>query len=111
MNKDKHSLRNFAVLQSWEASKLLKEIPPYLNSDFWYKRSKFSKWHCFRKIQIQILVVQAPGSRGCWGSPPENFQGAPGTPCKIVVMLFYINNNDKLCFFYESGRQADGMYF
>ena len=31
MNKEKHSLHNFAVIQSEE---LLKEIPPYLNRDF-----------------------------------------------------------------------------
>ena len=32
-------------------------------------------------------------------APPENFQGVLSPPAKIFVMLFYINNDDKLCFF------------
>ena len=36
--KIKHSLRNFAALESGE---LLKEILPYLRRDFWYKRCNF----------------------------------------------------------------------
>ena len=27
--------------------------PPYLNRDFWNKRSKFWKWHCFRKMALE----------------------------------------------------------
>ena len=39
-NKEKHSLRNFAALQSGGRGELLKEIIPlYLKRDFWYKRS------------------------------------------------------------------------
>ena len=37
----KHSLRNFAALQS---GGILKEIPHYLKRDFWYKRSKFENY-------------------------------------------------------------------
>ena len=51
MNKEKDSLRNFAVLQS--GMELLKEIPPYLNRDFWYKRSKFLKLHCLSKMALE----------------------------------------------------------
>ena len=32
---------------------LLKEILPYLKRDFWYKRSKFWKWHCLRKMALE----------------------------------------------------------
>ena len=46
----KHSLRNFAALQSGE---LLKEIPPYLKGDFWYKRSTFLKLHCLRRMALE----------------------------------------------------------
>ena len=34
MHKEKHSLRNFAVLLCYNPGELLKEIPPYLNRDF-----------------------------------------------------------------------------
>ena len=43
-------LCNFAVLQSGEA--ILKEIPPYLNHDFWYNFEK------------QILKITLPQKKG-----------------------------------------------
>ena len=40
---------HYVILQHYNPGKALKEIPPYLKRDFWYKRSKFWKWHCLRK--------------------------------------------------------------
>ena len=42
MIKEKHSLRNFAVLSF--GGSYSKKFPPYLNSDFYYKSSKFRKF-------------------------------------------------------------------
>ena len=58
MNKEmaKHSLLNFAVLQSGGA--ILKEISPYPNRDFWYKRSKFWNYiasEITRKIRLRAV--------------------------------------------------------
>ena len=40
---------HYIILQYYNPWELLKEIHPYLKRDFWYKRSKFWKWHCLRK--------------------------------------------------------------
>ena len=44
---------HYITLQCYIRGELLKEIPPYLNRDFWYKRSKFWKWHCLRKMALE----------------------------------------------------------
>ena len=44
---------HYIVLQCYNPGKALKEIPHYLNRDFWYKRSKFWKWHCLRKMALK----------------------------------------------------------
>ena len=54
---------------------------------------------------------QAPGSWGCCSIPGNFSGGAHSTPWKMIDMLFYINNDDKLCFFYESGRQLMACIF
>ena len=41
---------HYVTLQHYNPGELLKEIPPYFERDFWYKRSKFWKWHCLRKM-------------------------------------------------------------
>ena len=51
MNEEKHSLRNSAVLQSREGTQRNSSLPH--DRDFWYKRSKFWKWHCFRKMALE----------------------------------------------------------
>ena len=43
----------YVTLQCYNPGELLKEIPPYLNLDFWYKRSKFWKLHCLRKMALE----------------------------------------------------------
>ena len=43
---------HYVTLQHYNPGDLLKEIPPYLKRDFWYKRSKFWKWHCLRKMAL-----------------------------------------------------------
>ena len=45
---------HYVALQHYNAGELLKEISPYLKRDFWYKRSKFWKWHCLRKNGSRI---------------------------------------------------------
>ena len=50
MNKEKHSLRYSAVLQSGGGTQ---RNSSYLNRDSWYKRSKFWKWQCFRKMALE----------------------------------------------------------
>ena len=40
---------HYVALQHYNPGELLKEIPPYLKRDCWYKRSKFWKLHCSEK--------------------------------------------------------------
>ena len=48
---------------------LLKEIPPYLRRDFWYKRCTIWKWHCLWK---NFSRIKTPSSKvtilvsSCW---------------------------------------------
>ena len=44
---------HYVILQCYNPGKALIGIPHYLNRDFWYKRSKFWKWHCFRKMALE----------------------------------------------------------
>ena len=44
---------HYVTLQHYNPGELLKEIPPYLKRDFWYKRSKFWKLHCLRKMALE----------------------------------------------------------
>ena len=44
---------HYVTLQRDNPGKALKEIHPYLNRDFWNKRSKFWKWHCFRRMALK----------------------------------------------------------
>ena len=44
---------HYVTLQYFNPGKTLKEIPPYLKRDFSYKRGKFRKWHCFRKMALE----------------------------------------------------------
>ena len=44
---------HYITLQHYNPGELLKEIPPYLKRDYWYKRSKFRKLHCFRKMDLE----------------------------------------------------------
>ena len=44
---------HYVTLQHYNPGELLKEIPPYLKRDFWYKRSKFWKLHCLRKMSLE----------------------------------------------------------
>ena len=44
---------HYVSLQHYNPGELLKEIPPYLKRDFWYKRSQFWKWHCLRKMALE----------------------------------------------------------
>ena len=44
---------HYVTLQCYNPGELLKEIPLYLNRDFWYKRSKFWKLHCLRKMALE----------------------------------------------------------
>ena len=44
---------HYIILQHYNLGELLKEIPPYLKCDFWYKRSKFWKWHWPRKMALK----------------------------------------------------------
>ena len=59
---------HYVILQHYNPGELLKEIPPYLERDFWYKRSKFWKWHCLRKIALESKRLhQNPYSLSfCW---------------------------------------------
>ena len=45
---------HYVILQCYNPGKALTEIPHDLNRDFWYKRSKFWKLHCFRKYGSRI---------------------------------------------------------
>ena len=60
---------HYVILQHYTPGKLLKEIPPYLKSDFWYKRSEFWKWHWLRKMALKF---KRPSSKSlilvsfCW---------------------------------------------
>ena len=44
---------HYVTLQHYNPGELLKEIPPYLKRDFWYKRSRFWKLHCLRKMALE----------------------------------------------------------
>ena len=44
---------HYVTLPHYNTGELLKEIPPYLRRDFWYKRCKFWKWHCLRKMALE----------------------------------------------------------
>ena len=44
---------HYIIMQCFNPGKALKEIPPYLNHDFCYKRSKFWKWQCFRNMALE----------------------------------------------------------
>ena len=44
---------HYVTLQHYNPGELLKEIPPYLKGDFWYKRSKFWKLHCLRNMTLE----------------------------------------------------------
>ena len=44
---------HYVTLQHYNPGELLKEIPPYFKRDFWYKRSKFWKWHYLRKMALE----------------------------------------------------------
>ena len=64
-NYHKVSWRELCALQSYRAKCRgggpwcppslirVKEISPYLRRDFWYKRCKFWKWHCLRKMALE----------------------------------------------------------
>ena len=43
---------HYVTLQYYNPGELLKEIPPYLKRDFWYKRSKFWELHSLRKMAL-----------------------------------------------------------
>ena len=43
---------HYVTLQHYNPGELLKETPPYHKRDFWYKRSKFLKLHCLRKMAV-----------------------------------------------------------
>ena len=49
MNKEKHY---YVILQHYNPGELLKEIPPYLKRDFWYKRSN-----------LKIMTMSKNGSK------------------------------------------------
>ena len=44
---------HYVILQRCNPGELLKEIPPYLKRDFWYKRSEFWKWHWLSKMALK----------------------------------------------------------
>ena len=44
---------HYVTVQHYNPGELLKEIPPYLKRDLWYKRSKFWKLHCLRKMGLE----------------------------------------------------------
>ena len=44
---------HYITLQHYNPGELLKEISPYLKRDFWYKRRKFWKLHCLRKMALE----------------------------------------------------------
>ena len=44
---------HYITLKHYNPGELLKEIQPDLKYDFWYKRSKFLKWHCLRKMALE----------------------------------------------------------
>ena len=43
---------HYVTLQHYNPGELLKEIPPFFKCALWYKRSKFWKWHCLRKMAL-----------------------------------------------------------
>ena len=44
---------HYVALPHYTPRELLKDIPPYLRCDFWYKRCTFWKWHCLRKMALE----------------------------------------------------------
>ena len=44
---------HYITLPHYNPGELLKEMPPYFEYDFWYKRSIFWKWHSFRKMVLE----------------------------------------------------------
>ena len=72
---------HYVTLQHYNPGELLKEIPPYLKRDFWYKRNKFWKWHCLRKMALESKPlhqqrrrswVGGGGGKGGSRPPPPN---------------------------------------
>ena len=57
-------------------------------------------------LQNCCYVISGPcmGADGAGGAAasPEIFQRVRSTPWKFLVMLFYINHDNKLCFFYAA---------
>ena len=49
----KRSIHYVIVHALYDPGELLKEIPPDLKRDFWYKRSKCWKWHCLGKMALE----------------------------------------------------------
>ena len=60
---------HYVILQHYNPGELLKEIPPYLKRDFWYKRSKFLK---LTLPQKNCSRIKTPSSKSlilvlfCW---------------------------------------------
>ena len=44
---------HYITWKHYNLGELLKEFPHYFKRDFWYKRSKFPKWHCLTKIALE----------------------------------------------------------
>ena len=46
---------HYLTLQHYNPGELLQKIPPYMyfERDFWYKMSKFWKWHYLRKMALE----------------------------------------------------------
>ena len=67
----------------------------------WQNLKKGTQWLPLQKSTF--LCDNWAKSDGVFtGTPPVIFQGVRSTPCKIFAMLFYINNDDRLCFFYAA---------
>ena len=56
---------HYVTLQHYNLGEPLKEIPPYLKRDFWYKRSKFWKLHCLRKMALESKRLHQNHSSWC----------------------------------------------
>ena len=56
---------HYVTLQHYNPGELLKKIPPYLKRDFWYKRSKFWKLHCLRKMALESKCLHQIHSSWC----------------------------------------------
>ena len=64
---------HYVILQRYNPGKALKEIPPYLNRDFWYKRSTFWKCHCFRKMALKSKRLHQNHWSWCHFAGKRNF--------------------------------------